>query len=134
MAVLGTRLKSLRDITGETRAEVGKALGKSWESVKKYETGERQPDLDSVAKLARHFNISADYILGLSDVECSPVSLDINQYPEYDEFKEHMKDRGFIRYVRLGARIYENKLDLSYFERLVEDMLSRIKKKWSTPK
>lgn len=32
-----------------------------------WESGQREPDLDSLVMIARYFDVSADYLLGLSD-------------------------------------------------------------------
>jgi len=123
------RLRSLRDKTGETQVQVGKVLGKSREAVKKYEKGEREPDLASITKLAKHFNISVDYILGLTDVEYNPNDFYEIYFPDYVEFEEYFKDKNFVRYVRHGAKIYVHKLDIEYFEQLVDQMIQERKNK-----
>ena len=33
----------------------------------RYEYGDREPNFDKVIKLCNYFNVSADYLLGLSD-------------------------------------------------------------------
>lgn len=129
----GIRLKSLRDKTGETQVQVGKALGKSRESVKKYEKGERQPDLDSVAKLSRHFNISADYILGITDVEYSPGGFLGELYDEYQDLDEYIRDREFMGYIRLAVKMFVNKLNLEYLEQLIDRIVKENSKNKHTP-
>lgn len=59
------RLKSLRN--GRSLKEVACDLGISRASLGYYESGERKPDIDILLKLANYYNVSSDYLLGLSN-------------------------------------------------------------------
>jgi transcriptional regulator with XRE-family HTH domain len=48
--------------------EIGNLLGVSISSVGKYENGERTPSPDTINQLADFFDISADFLLGRSQV------------------------------------------------------------------
>lgn len=67
MASLATRLKELRTKKDIGQKEVGAFLGVSDSSIRKYESGERTPDPDSLTKLAQYFAVTTDYLLGVSD-------------------------------------------------------------------
>lgn len=66
-SVFSRRLRELRDWADMSQAEVADALGVTKSSVSLYERGVNLPDADVVAGLARLYNVSADYLLGLSD-------------------------------------------------------------------
>ncbi|MCX7923975.1 MAG: helix-turn-helix domain-containing protein [Clostridia bacterium] len=78
MSIFSRRLRELRDKTGETQDDIGKLLGKTKAAVSKYELGDRQPDLEDVKNLALHFNTTADFMLGLSDVKISAEHIPSN--------------------------------------------------------
>ena len=67
MASLATRLRELRTKKDIGQKEVGAFLGVSDSSIRKYESGERTPDPDSLTKLAQYFAVTTDYLLGVSD-------------------------------------------------------------------
>lgn len=60
-------LKEARNAAGLTQQQVADALGIERPSYARYESGDRQPPIDTLIKLARHFNVTTDYLLGLTD-------------------------------------------------------------------
>ena len=58
------RLKELREIKGLSQLDVANKINKSFQAYSHYETGKRQPDYDTLKKLADLFNVSIDYLLG----------------------------------------------------------------------
>lgn len=63
------RLVKLREKTGKKRQEVADEIGISRASLEYYEKGKRKPDIEILAVLANYFNVSSDYLLGLSPAE-----------------------------------------------------------------
>lgn len=61
------RFSSLR--SGKTQSEFAELLGISRPTVGFYESGERIPDAITLGRIARICNVSADWLLGLSDVK-----------------------------------------------------------------
>lgn len=49
------------------QADLGEKLGMSQRKVSRLETGSTEPTTDEIVKICRFFNVSADYILGLTD-------------------------------------------------------------------
>lgn len=62
-----TRLKELRLEHGYSQAEVSKALGLTRNAFTNYELGIREPSLTTLIAICKLFNVSSDYLLGLSD-------------------------------------------------------------------
>jgi len=64
-----TRLKSLREehAPALTQEMLGKAVGVSRGSISYYENGDRNPDIIVLRELAEYFNVTSDYLLGLTD-------------------------------------------------------------------
>lgn len=62
-----TRLKDEIKNSGLTTVEIAKRVGISPEMVTQYVTTKKLPKLDTFARLCKELDVSADYILGLSD-------------------------------------------------------------------
>ena len=58
------RLKEERKKRKLTQEDVAKILNIGRNSYTKYETGENTPTLISIDKLADHYNLSIDYLIG----------------------------------------------------------------------
>ena len=67
MEILASRMRELRKKQNLSQETTAKALGVAWLSYQRYESGERDPRAPFVADFARYFNVSTDYLLGLSD-------------------------------------------------------------------
>lgn len=65
MAKFATRLRDLRRQHKETQQELAAVLGISKSSVNMYERGEREPGFGILERLADHYNVSIDYLMGL---------------------------------------------------------------------
>jgi len=65
--MLSKRLKQLRDEKGVYQKDVAKFLGITTSAYGYYEQGERQPDPNTITKLAEYYNVSTDYLLGRSN-------------------------------------------------------------------
>lgn len=66
-AVLPTRLRTIMESLHITQQNVADAIGKSRQTVGFYTTGVSAPDWETITDLAKYFNVSADWLLGLSD-------------------------------------------------------------------
>jgi len=66
------RLKKLRKEAGLIQADVAAQINLKRESYTRYETGDIQPPSDQVARLAKIFDTTSDYLLGLTDDPKSP--------------------------------------------------------------
>ena len=67
MSTFSARLQQVRQERGFSRKEIAEVLQVTPRAYQYYEEGKREPDYDKLILLARHLNISADYLLGLSD-------------------------------------------------------------------
>lgn len=65
--ILGKRLRALRQERCESASQVGKKLFISGESIFTYEHGKSFPRLDVLVILAKYYDVTTDYLLGLSD-------------------------------------------------------------------
>lgn len=58
------RIKSLRLKKGLTQEDLGKVINVSGRSIGFYESGQRDPDTNTLKTLADFFDVSIDYLLG----------------------------------------------------------------------
>lgn len=75
MSIFGERLAELREERGLTQIQLSKNLNMSNSSISSYETDGRLPPIDKLTTLARYFDVSTDYLLGLTSVDVSPSVL-----------------------------------------------------------
>ena len=67
MKVFAERLMEMRKERGLSQATVARDLGVSLGIVCYWETNKSDPTASNIAKVARYFNVSSDYLLGLAD-------------------------------------------------------------------
>ena len=58
------RLKELRKKKGISQQRLATDLNTTQNTISRYETGEREPGIDDLTKIADYFNVSIDYLLG----------------------------------------------------------------------
>ena len=61
------RLKELRKSKNVTQKSVADYIGVGERLYQNYEYGKHKPNYDYIIKLAEYFNVSTDYLLGLTD-------------------------------------------------------------------
>lgn len=71
----GERLLALRVQRNETQEQLAKAISITRQSLSRYETNERTPSIDLIYRIAKHYNVSSDYLLGLSDVQTLDIDI-----------------------------------------------------------
>ena len=67
MILFKERLKELRVERKLSQADLAKELNISQRSISSWETGFRQPDFETLERIAKFFDVTADYLLGLGD-------------------------------------------------------------------
>jgi transcriptional regulator with XRE-family HTH domain len=63
----GNRLSELRDRRGYTQEELANLLGISRAALSHYEKNRREPDFETLTKVADLFHVSIDYLIGRTD-------------------------------------------------------------------
>ena len=74
MEIFGLRLKTLRLAKGLTQTQLAKKLDVVRASVSYYEKNAIYPSVDVLIKICRLFNVSADFLLGLSETKDIQIS------------------------------------------------------------
>ena len=57
------RLKEIRKSKGISQLKMAMDLNTNQNTISRYETGEREPGLNELIKIADYFNVSIDYLL-----------------------------------------------------------------------
>ena len=63
------RLKALREDSDIPQKELADYLNVKQNTYSQYENGQRQLPIDVLKKLSVYFNVSTDYILGITDIK-----------------------------------------------------------------
>ena len=61
------RVKKLRKARGEQQKELAEAIGATQATISDIENGRTATSFDRFAAICQHYNVSADYLLGLID-------------------------------------------------------------------
>jgi transcriptional regulator with XRE-family HTH domain len=94
------RLKKLRKERNLSQDEVGKPLNISGRTVGNYESGEREPSLGTLIKIADFYDVSLDYLMGRTDSRgLDSVSEEVSILEKLpDEAKDEV--RVLLEYIR----------------------------------
>lgn len=63
-----TRIKELREDRKLSQEKLGKVLGYTQVSISRWESGQRMPNANDIIAVALFFNVTTDYLLGLTDL------------------------------------------------------------------
>ncbi|MFZ5642573.1 MAG: helix-turn-helix domain-containing protein [Bacillota bacterium] len=80
MNIFPKRLKELRTKNDISQEELGLIVNLSKSTISLYESGKREPDYETLKKLADYFGCSTDYLLGKTNIKNA-----INQSPTVEE-------------------------------------------------
>ncbi|WP_342762070.1 helix-turn-helix transcriptional regulator [Bacillus sp. BR3(2024)] len=83
--MFGTRLHTLRKEHKLRQEDMAKQLGIARTTYAMYEQGNREPDYNTLIKLATFFEVSIDYLLGMTEIR---KAIDIKDPDLYQWFKD----------------------------------------------
>lgn len=105
------RLKELRASIDISQASLAEAIGVSQQAVAKWETDKATPDPYMIVKIAQYFNVSTDFLLGVSSTTNHPENKDISSDLSDDEQKiieayrtADNKEKRMAEYVLLSKK------------------------------
>ena len=70
------RLRELRKEKGVSQVQLGELLGYGDTAISSYETGRNEPSYTDLIRICEVLDVSADYILGISDIRRPYAVLD----------------------------------------------------------
>ncbi|MDY3361222.1 MAG: helix-turn-helix domain-containing protein [Clostridium celatum] len=62
----GNNLKTLREQKNITQLELANILGVTTRTIQNYESGKREPNIETLEKLSNYFEVQIDYLIGRS--------------------------------------------------------------------
>ena len=63
------RMKELRESRKISQQSMGFVCNVSQAMISKYELGQAEPDIKTLALIAKHFGVTIDYLIGISDTK-----------------------------------------------------------------
>ena len=85
-SVFARRFQSLFDENKDTQSNLSKATGIARQTVSMYYNGQTIPTADKLRQIAEYFGVSADYLLGLTDIKSTDT--EIQAVCDYTGLKE----------------------------------------------
>ena len=92
--MLGQRICELRTALGWSQVELAKRLGVAKQTVSNWENENIQPSIEMLVRLAKLFNVTTDYMLGLEkiprlNVEGLPISVVAHISQLIEDYREN---------------------------------------------
>lgn len=93
-------LKTARERRGLSQKEMAERIGVAKSTYSLYESGNREPNVQTIKKIADILNVSADELLGLDEIpQTIAAHFDGSEYTE-DELEEIRKFAEFVKAKR----------------------------------
>lgn len=103
MSILSERIRMLREEFPLTQFQLAEKLNIATSSISQYESGDRVPSDEIKIKLANFFDVSLDFLMGLSDIRNPYVFFTLSEYFKSlteDEINDVIKYTMFIKKFR----------------------------------
>lgn len=124
MNIIGKRIKQLRDKNNLSQKRVSESIGVSNVQLSRYESGSRQPDYETLQKIADYFEVSIDYLFGRSPaIEGGKNNEEFESINEINRLLEkyEIDDMAFFDIEKWKSMSPEQIRELeSYFQYLVQ--------------
>lgn len=79
------RLKELRAERNISQEKLGNIVGVSGRTIGYYESGDRFPHEDTLKNMSTFFDVSMDYLLGMTNVRNNPITFAAHTHDELDD-------------------------------------------------
>lgn len=115
-------LKKLRNSNNLTQQEMADQLGISRSTLAGYESENKQPSYETLIQIAKKFDVSTDYLLGVTDAKMQHGLTNFEEkYPLYEEkYKYNMQNFSYYTNLSDGELCKE----LGVKQEVLEDILS----------
>ncbi len=100
---IGKHLKEFRQEKGISRESLSSILGISIHALAKYEQGQREPNIETLNKIAKAL-----------DVEMA--SLIVNQEPNTGEKIKYFREKAHLTQKELGKKVYKSEISIRKYE------------------
>ena len=90
-SIFPTTLRALMEENKTKQDDLAEVCGVKRQSVAQWKDGNTRPDIESLKKIAEHYNVSSDYLLGMTDVR--KPSLELQAISDYTGLSEKAIER-----------------------------------------
>lgn len=89
--ILGSRIKYLREKHNYSQKQMAAQLDITNVQLSRYESGHRQPDPETITRIANFFHVSTDFLLGLVSTvrDPKPIYLTATERTLLDQIKQN---------------------------------------------
>lgn len=110
--LIGDRLRELREDMNLTQKEVAQKIHCTLTMISNYELNRREPDLSTLKNLCSFYNVTSDYLLGLSSeprnyTQTAFTLKEKQLYKYFNKLPDDLQD-DVIRFARLNLVDFEN--------------------------
>lgn len=98
--MIGERLAGIRRDYGEKQDELAKYLCVSLATIRSWEQNKSAPSHEALVAICKRYQVSADYLLGLSDVDPSYLRHKASSRFSADELKELQEYGSYLLWKR----------------------------------
>jgi transcriptional regulator with XRE-family HTH domain len=104
--ILGNRIKTLRLEANLTQEEFGKPYSLKKSTVSQYESGSSRPDDEFKKRIALDYNVSLDWLMGLTDIrnytKDTNITIALHSDTDYDDLPKEALDEinNFVEYIK----------------------------------
>ncbi len=121
--MIGERLKQLRIKNGLKQQELANMFGLSSGTISFYESEQRKPDIDSIVAVAKYFDVSTDYLLGLTNAT-DKENIDISKVTGLNDFSLTILEQSLKETNNAAAEVIDTVIcggDFLRFVNLIND-------------
>lgn len=114
--ILPSRIRALIADSGATQNQIAKEIGVTRQSISQYCDGSTVPNADKLLKLAQYFNVSADYLLGMTDAKTN--NKDVQFISDYTGLNESviasLADKEMPNYIANMLNLLSKSFETEY--------------------
>ena len=121
--MIGERLKQLRIKNGLKQQELANMFGLSSGTISFYESEQRKPDIDFIVAVAKYFDVSTDYLLGLTNAT-DKENIDISKVTGLNEYSLTILEQSLKETNNAAAEVIDTVIcggDFLRFVNLIND-------------
>src|SRR5690554_1926680 len=93
--MIGNQIKKLRQENKLLQKDLAEELNLTQQTISSYESNKREPDSETLQKIAQYFYVSVDYLLGISKerTPADKIKEALSSDPELLDFWDKLSDR-----------------------------------------
>jgi len=93
--MIGNQIKKLRQENKLLQKDLVEELNLTQQTISSYESNKREPDSETLQKIAQYFDVSVDYLLGISKerTPADKIKEALSSDPELLDFWDKLSDR-----------------------------------------